>query len=509
MEPGSVEEVKEEFGSVEIPIMLDNGSTIDQYSITRRRTNGPTKRSTKGNWTEEEDAILMQAVKQFNGKNWKQIAKCFNDRADVQCLHRWQKVLNPDVVKGPWTKEEDDEIVKQVEKLGTKKWSVVAQSLPGRIGKQCRERWYNQLNPAIKKEPWTQEEDCVLIHAHQIYGNKWAEIAKFIPGRTDNSIKNYWNCTMKKKLQKQSNVTPLLSTSSLSTAGEGLDRSIILANENSECSAVTSGQNLGSEVCPETSSVNLSLLSANQEVKPNYNEVHESLKEKTDDNSVGPDLGLFSRCEGNNSRRVSSESTDNENSTRDEVSLTLSLGSLDYTPGPLRNSCISSVNDDQSSSYSNSIPSLLNSRGTMPSVTSHFLSSNLDNVSPEDILENAARSFTCTPSIMRKRPLEICAKDETPGSGLRINDIGRLRKKLFLSPQYRSKSTCAVPVESADENILDCKFQLREGNASCIYNCSYTKRDSLNASLHGCAVPDLDESLTTKNGLKSISKDHE
>ena len=68
--------------------------------------------------------------------------------------------------------------------------------MPGRTGKMCRERWHNQLNPLLKKIGWTTEEDWVLLLLHQNFNNHWAELANFLLGRSDNSIKNYWNSTL-------------------------------------------------------------------------------------------------------------------------------------------------------------------------------------------------------------------------------------------------------------------------------------------------------------------------
>ena len=81
---------------------IENNEIFENDSFERGNM---IKRASRGKWTGEEDEILKQAVVHHRGKNWKKIAEHLEGREDSQCLHRWQKVLNPSLVKGPWTKE--------------------------------------------------------------------------------------------------------------------------------------------------------------------------------------------------------------------------------------------------------------------------------------------------------------------------------------------------------------------------------------------------------------------
>jgi len=119
----------------------------------------------------------------------------------------------------PWTEEvkltqEDNAIRELVAEFGDRRWTAISQvlkdryNIKGRSGKQCRERWHNHLDPNINKDNWTETEELKLFECQKNFGNKWSEIARYLPGRTDNSIKNHFYSTIRRNIRRYNKGQP-------------------------------------------------------------------------------------------------------------------------------------------------------------------------------------------------------------------------------------------------------------------------------------------------------------
>ncbi|XP_065856665.1 transcription factor MYB30-like [Euphorbia lathyris] len=129
------------------------------------------------------------------------------------------------VKKGPWTPEEDILLVSYIQEHGPGNWrSVPTNTGLLRCSKSCRLRWTNYLRPGIKRGNFTDHEEKMIIHLQALLGNRWAAIASYLPQRTDNDIKNYWNTHLKKKLKK-------LQTSTQPQSRDGFSSSSSMVSE--------------------------------------------------------------------------------------------------------------------------------------------------------------------------------------------------------------------------------------------------------------------------------------
>ena len=128
------------------------------------------------------------------GEKWAEISKCLPGRTGKAVRHRWESIeAGRKDTFCYWTAEEDAMLVEWVEQNGANDFCRAAEKLPKRNRDQCWARWHRYLDPAIKKEPWSNKEDKILIAEHKKLGNQWVEIRKHLPGRTNQAIMKRWN----------------------------------------------------------------------------------------------------------------------------------------------------------------------------------------------------------------------------------------------------------------------------------------------------------------------------
>jgi hypothetical protein len=137
-------------------LILENNEK--NLNLNKEKNSLENKKSLKEDEKDEEISNINNAsnanepkINPLTNINWSKIAEKLENKNARQCQTRWQNILDPNRVKGPWTKEEDLKLIELVNKFGPEKWSNISSYLPGRLGKQCRERWYNHLNPEVRK----------------------------------------------------------------------------------------------------------------------------------------------------------------------------------------------------------------------------------------------------------------------------------------------------------------------------------------------------------------------
>jgi myb proto-oncogene protein len=175
-----------------VALALGNGRTAKQVHSRWNNVSCPDIK--RGTWTKDEDNQLRDAVIKY-GKRWTLIMrKLDTKRSSMQLRSRWTNVLDPSILHGPWTAEEDAILRAAVQKLGPTKWSVIA-----RTSGLCRSpiqvfrRWTEALDANINRSPWTTSEDERLVYLVQEHGRKWAKIRDLTAsGRTGTQLLHRW-----------------------------------------------------------------------------------------------------------------------------------------------------------------------------------------------------------------------------------------------------------------------------------------------------------------------------
>ncbi|KAL4257294.1 MYB transcription factor 20 [Pleurotus pulmonarius] len=158
-----------------------------------------TERNVGRPWSADEDSLLKAAV-DIHGENdnWKIIAQAVPGRSNKACRKRWLHSLSPTVKKSAWTAAEDDKLLECYRSLGPR-WSAIARQIPGRTDDACSKRYREALDPTLRKDEWTPEEDSQLVHAYAQIGGKWGQVGQEL-NRSGLACRNRWRLLERKKL---------------------------------------------------------------------------------------------------------------------------------------------------------------------------------------------------------------------------------------------------------------------------------------------------------------------
>lgn len=188
------------------------------------------------------------------------------------------------VKKGPWTPEEDIILVSYIQEHGPGNWrSVPTNTGLQRCSKSCRLRWTNYLRPGIKRGNFTDQEEKMIIHLQALLGNRWAAIASYLPQRTDNDIKNYWNTHLKKKIHKiqsnqsdqENNHLSRGSNSSISSSESAMSKG--KWERRLQTDIHMAKQALCEALSLDNKSINLPELSSSVSTNPSSSQIHHQL----------------------------------------------------------------------------------------------------------------------------------------------------------------------------------------------------------------------------------------
>ena len=182
--------------SNEMEISLTENSNSDSLNNSSVKKGRP--------WTPQEDRLLIESVKQHDGRNWKAIASKIPGRSFSQCTQRWKR-MQPHKSRQPWSKFEDRSVLELVDKYGSN-WTLISTYLQGRTSKQIRERYYNKLDQNINRNKFTEEDDLKILNKWKEIGPKWLQISKEFKGRPENMIKNRFYSYIKRKYQLNRNI---------------------------------------------------------------------------------------------------------------------------------------------------------------------------------------------------------------------------------------------------------------------------------------------------------------